>query len=82
MFKPTETARAHRLARGMAPAFPNYRAAYSAAAAHVAGSKRSAAAPLACPTRTTKAAAYCYAAAAVVTLTAWATCPAVAAAAN
>ena len=80
MFKSTDTARAHRLARGMAPAFPNYRAAYAVAAAHVAGSKRSAAAPLACPTRTIKAAAVCYAAAAVVTVSAWLTCPAVAAA--
>lgn len=82
MFKPTDTARAHRLARATAPAFPNYRAAYAAAAAHVAGSKRSAVAPLACPTRTVKAAAVCYAASAVVTLAAWITCPAVAAAGN
>ena len=82
MFKPADTVRAHRMARGIAPACNTYREAYAIGCAHVAASKRSAAAPLACPTRTTKAAAVCYAASALVTLTAWATCPAVAAAAN
>lgn len=80
MFKSTDTARAHRLARGMAPAFPNYRAAYAVAAAHVAGSKR--ASLTVRPAPTVGAHVRYWTAAIAVVIGAWMTCPAVAAAAN
>lgn len=80
MFTAADTARAHRLARATAPAFPNYRQAYAVAAAHVAGSKRSA---LTVRTAPTVAAHVRYWTAAVaVVVAAWIACPAVAAAAN
>lgn len=80
MFKSTDTARAHALARATAPAFPSYRAAYAVAAAHVAGSKRAALTVRPAPT----AAAHVryWTAAIAVVVGAWMTCPAVAAAAN
>lgn len=81
MFTPTDTRRAHALARSMRQAFPSYRAAYAAACRHVAGSKRAAAAPVPCPVRKLKAAVACYAAAGLVTAASWLACPAIAAAA-
>lgn len=80
MFKSEDTARAHALARATATAFPNYRAAYAAAAAHVAGSKRAALTVSTAPT--IGAHVRYWGAAAAVLVATWAACPAVAAAAN
>ena len=80
MFKSTDTARAHALARATAPAFSSYRAAYAAAAAHVAGSKR--AALTVSPAPSVGAHVRYWTAAVAVVVAAWVACPAVAAAAN
>lgn len=80
MLTAADTVRAHTIARAIAPASPNYRAAYAIAAAHVAGSKRS--------SRTVRPAAVIaaqlrhWAAAAFIAASAWLACPAIAAAAN
>lgn len=80
MLTAADTVRAHRLARATASAFPNYRAAYAVAAAHVAGSKRSALTVQPAPSVT--AHVRYWAAAVMLTVAAWLTCPAVAVAAN
>jgi hypothetical protein len=77
MLTPTDTRRAHTIARGLASPATPYRVAYAIGCAHVATSNRTTA--TATPTRHALAA---WALAARLTMAAWLTMPAIAAAAH
>lgn len=75
MLTPTDTRRAHTIARGLASPATPYRVAYAIGAAHVAASNRSSATP-------TRHALTAWTLAAMLTACAWLACPAIAAAAH
>ena len=72
---PTDTRRAHTIARGICCASTPYRVAYAIGCAHVAASNRSSATPTRHPITA-------WTLAAMLTAAAWLACPAIAAAAS